>query len=81
MASAKQTLKTFFEEKNLPYQMFEIDSADGVHIIDNETVIDIIVNQASAHEQKGILDMIVRIDFVNGNVNDYLKHLATGLVS
>lgn len=67
--------ETFFSEKNLPYAMFEIELDDEVHMIDNETVIEMI-KTAPAREQAQIKQMIVKIDFVNGDVNDFLRHLA-----
>lgn len=70
----------FLEEKQLPYAQWEIEDAAGTtHIIDTEVVIEAI-RHTSAKEQAQIKDMIVRIDVQNGDVNDYLKHLATGLV-
>jgi len=73
-------LEVFFDEKNLPYELFEIEASDGaLHLIDNETVMETIAH-APAHEQKAIGDVIRKIDFANGDVNDFLKHLAISLV-
>lgn len=69
----------FFDEKDLPYVMFEIDLGDEVHLIDNETVIELIKN-APANEQTALRHMLVRLDFANANINDYLRHLAEGYV-
>jgi len=81
-AASANYLKTFFEEKNLPYQSWSIESNDGTtHIIDNEVVIETILNVSSPQEQDKIADVIRRIDFASGDVNDFLKHLATGLVN
>lgn len=71
---------TFLEEKNLGYQCWTIESGDQSHVIDSDVVIEAI-KSAPAHEQNKIKDMLVRIDFVNGNVNDYFKHLAKALIS
>ena len=73
-------LKTFFQEKDLPFQQWTLKSKDGMpHIISNEVVIEAIAG-APKNEQTGIANMIRRIDFVNGDVNKYLKHLAQALV-
>ena len=76
-----QYLKTFFEEKKLPDVTWElVDNQGMTHIISNEVVIEAIDN-APKHEQEGIANMIRRIDFANGDVNDYLKHLAGALIN
>lgn len=70
----------FLEEKQLPYASWELAGTDGTsHHIDSEVVIEAIKN-APPNEQAGIKDEIVKIDFANGDVNDYLKHLAQALV-
>lgn len=79
--SPAKYLETFFEEKQLTPQSWEIEGNDGqTHFIDSEVVIEAIMG-ASTGEQEGIANMIRRIDFANGNIQDYLKHLATGLVN
>jgi len=71
---------TFFNEKNLPYVSWDLTDSSGTwHHLDNEVVIEMI-KSAPAQEQAAIKDMLIRIDFANGDVNDYLKHLAQGLV-
>ena len=72
-------LKTFFAEKNLPIVQWEIAANDGtLNFISNEVVIEHIAI-APAHEQKKIANVIRKIDFANGDVNDFLKHLAGAL--
>ncbi len=77
--TAKETLKTFFEEKKLPYCQWELEKQGEYHIIDNEVIIETILNCCNDEEQKKILEMIVKIDFFDGDVNDYLKHLSIAL--
>jgi len=74
-------LQRFFNEKDLPFQQWDLTSEDGsFHIISNEAVIEhIMITSGSEREQiKGVLR---KIDFANGNVNHFLKHLAQGLVN
>jgi preprotein translocase subunit YajC len=79
--SAAEYLKTFFEEKGLTPQSWEIDDASGMtHYIDSDVVIEAIMG-APPNEQEGIANMIRKIDFANGDVNKYLEHLAKGLVN
>jgi hypothetical protein len=78
--TTQQWFKTFFEEKNLPFAQWEIETSDGdVHLISNEVVIEAI-HQAPLSEQKQIQGVIRRLDFANADVNDFLKHLARGLI-
>lgn len=77
----KKYLEVFFEEKQLPNISWQLIGPNGVeHIIDSEYVIEAILN-APRHEQKKIADIIRKIDFQNGDVNHFLKHLAQGLVN
>jgi hypothetical protein len=74
-------LEVFFEEKEIPSQLFELkDSLGTTHFIDTEAVIEII-KSTSVKEQRTIADMLRKIDFVNGDVNHYLKHLAQCFVN
>lgn len=69
----------FFREKNLPFVAWEIMDGVTAHFIDSEVVIEAIKG-APQHEQAAIKKTLIRIDFANGDVMDYLKHLATALV-
>ena len=76
----KEWFQTFLEEKDLPIVSWEIKDLNGVsNFIDSDVVIEAIYG-APSHEQAQIKDTIVKIDFANGNVNHFFKHLATGLV-
>ena len=71
---------TFLEEKNLPYSSWDfIDRAGTTHFIDSDVVIETIKN-ASSEDQKKIKNIIVQIDFRNGDVNHFFQHLAQGIV-
>jgi hypothetical protein len=79
--SAAKYLEVFFEEKQLTPQSWEIEGNDGMtHFIDSDVVIEAIMG-APPEEQEQIANTIRKIDFVNGDVNDFLKHLATALVN
>lgn len=78
---SKRYLEIFFAEKDLPFVTWEITAPDGVvHVIDTDVVKEAIFN-ASNEEQHEIANVIRRIDFANGDVNDFLHHLAKGLVA
>ena len=81
MTAFNKWFTTFLEEKDRPFEMFTVTADDGVdHIMSTDVIIETIMN-CNAKEQKGIKDMIVRIDFANGNVNHYFKHLGQGLAN
>jgi len=56
-------------------QNFEITVNDQFNIMPLSMIVDLVKN-ASSQEQNSIKDMLVKIDFLNGNIVDYLKHLA-----
>lgn len=72
-------IEDFFAEKEIPFRRWEINHNNNIHLIDNEMVIEIIKN-VSTTEQKEIADALRKIDFQNGDVNHFLKHLAEGYV-
>ncbi len=74
-----KNLETYFKEKDLPYELFEIDIDGNTHMIDNETVIEEIGNMP-VELQKKVRDKITTIDFCNGNINYFLKDIAMFLI-
>jgi len=78
MTKTQRYLRTFFDEKQLPMENWEIECDGTVHLFDSEVVIEAIMN-APAHEQEQIATVIRKIDFYNGNVIDFLKHLSGAL--
>lgn len=77
--TTKKYLQTFFEEKQLPHEEWELQGPSGTNFISSEVVIEHIMI-APLHEQTQIANTIRKIDFMNGNVNHFLKHLAGALV-
>ena len=81
MSHFNNWFETFLSEKDMPIASWTIQDSTGTgHMIDSEVVIEVIKG-APGREQTGIKAMIVKIDFVNGNVNDYFRHLAQALVN
>jgi hypothetical protein len=72
-------LKTFIEEKRIDTeQMIEVEGRLGTNWIPVGCLMEAMI-AAPAHEQRGIRDMIVRIDFRNGDVMRYFRHLAQAI--
>ncbi len=72
-------LETLFDEKGISLDTpFEVRGASSTNYMTLENVVDAITS-APQHEQRAIKDMIVKIDFANGDVFDYMKHLAKAI--
>lgn len=72
-------LETFFEEKSLDDRLYEIEHDGQTHFITSAKVISLI-REATEREQEAIKHTLIKIDFHNGDVHDFLKHLATGYI-
>ena len=69
-------LDTFTAEKGLDTeQAFLVPGASGENHIPLACVLEAI-KSAPRDEQDGIKNMIVKIDFINGDVMHYFRHLA-----
>jgi len=69
-------LNMFFKEKRIPDKMWDIEDKDGVtHTIPNAVVMEFIA-ATTGSERRKIEDTLRKIDFANGDVNHFLKHLA-----
>ena len=71
--------ENFFNEKQLPYETFEIEHNGQMHFVEMDFVIELI-KTAPRPEQMQIRNTLVKIDFVNGNVNHFLKFLAESYI-
>jgi hypothetical protein len=80
MSAFEVWFRTFIEEKDLDVEVWEIEHKDQIHIIDNYDMVEIVCDLPS-DQQKKIKDKLVGIDFLNGNVNHFLKYLAEGYIA
>lgn len=72
-------LDTLIEEKDIDLEQgFSVKGPSGENHMTYENVIDAIKG-ASANEQAGIKNMLVRIDFANGDIRHYFRHLAQAI--
>jgi len=72
-------LDVFLYEKGIDMdETVEAEGPGGTNWIPVGSLVEL-MKQAPRHEQTGIKNMLVRIDFVNGNVRDYLAHLAQAI--
>jgi len=80
MNATQKYLTDFFAEKEIPFKEFKITGKDNLpHYISTSVVIESIMNTSDA-EQRQIAMVLRKIDYVNGNVQHFLKFLAHGLV-
>jgi hypothetical protein len=72
-------LDTFLSEKGIDLEKtLTVEGASGPNYMPVEIIVQAI-KAASAAEQQQIKTMFVRIDFVNGDVLDFLKHLGKAI--
>lgn len=72
-------LDMFVEEKALDTEeVFTVDGPSGPNYIPLGVVIEHI-KIAPVHEQRQIKDMLVKIDFYNGDVLDFFEHLSRAI--
>tara|TARA_R100000458_G_C8009803_1_gene74372 strand:- start:225 stop:470 length:246 start_codon:yes stop_codon:yes gene_type:complete len=70
--------ETFFSEKDLDDQVYEVKVNETYHLIPTSIVIDQIKTTTGAEAEK-IETILRKIDFLNGDVHHFLKHLAQGI--
>jgi hypothetical protein len=75
-------LDTFLEEKGIDLEDSFIlkDNSNTEHHIPYGVVIEHI-KMATLEEQKAIKDMIVKIDFKNGDVRHFFRHIAQAIIN
>jgi len=74
-------LDTFLDEKGIDLEeSFTLKSSKGTDNIITYGVIVEHIKISSPEEQKQIKEVIVQIDFKNGDVKHFLKHLGQGLI-
>ena len=77
--SFKTWLETFLSEKGIDgEQVLTVSGPSGDNHIPVGCLVEAML-QAPASEQAGIKTMIVKIDFVNGDVIRYFRHLAQAI--
>lgn len=80
----REWFDTFCEEKGINdvYKVWDLQSPNGTwNHIDIEVVIEYVQNITDPAIQKTIKDNFVKIDFFNGDVYHFFKHMAQGIVN
>jgi hypothetical protein len=77
----EEWFRTFIEEKDLPVVEWNYDKEGYIDIhVDNYDVVELIIDHATDEEKAKIKSTIVKLDFLNQDVNHFLKHLMDGYV-
>lgn len=82
MAATKKYLETYFAEQSkvIPGEPFDFMSSNGdKHIMSYGIVIDTILSCPEDEGLKKIADTIRLIDFKDGDLGHYLRHLGRGI--
>lgn len=73
-------LETFFKEKEIAFTSWEIEHNGVMHYIDTDVVIEAILSTVGAERCK-VAGVLFALDVNNGNVVDYLHHLAKAMIA
>ncbi|WP_061311265.1 hypothetical protein [Clostridium botulinum] len=73
----KNWLDVFLNEKNINIkdEFYKVEKNNVVHFIEGEVLLQLIKNTDEIEKQE-IKHKLIKIDFYNGNVNDYFTFLA-----
>lgn len=74
----KKWFNTFWEEKKIE-GMIQIEHKGILHVIESEFLKNVII-KAHPEEQKQIKEILIKIDFKNGDVMKFLEYLARGYI-
>lgn len=75
----KKYLENLINEKDIDINStFEIEGQTGINFITLEVVIEHILI-STKQDQKAIKEMLIKIDFVDGDILDFFKSLAKAI--
>jgi len=72
-------LEVFIEEKGYENEVFNFEMQGQFHMVEMDFLVEFLKG-IDGENQRKIKDMLVKIDFMNGNVKDFLLHCAKGYV-
>ncbi len=74
-----QYLRTFFNEKNLTSQVYEVTAKGGTaNLFCTEDVMDALLGASDSVQSKAA-SIIRTIDFANGDIHNFLRYCAEGM--
>lgn len=75
----KKWLETFIEEKGFENELFEVEYGMNKHFIEMGVLVNFL-SQIPRNQQESVKTTLVKIDFMNGDVMHFLRHLAKGYI-
>lgn len=73
-------LDTFISEKGIdPEESFDLEGESGTNMMNYGVILDH-MKSTTPQEQAKLKDMIVKLDFKNADIRDYLRHLGKAIV-
>ncbi len=72
-------IQTFFKEKEIPATSFTITTSKNTHIVDSLVIIEFL-KQCPREWEPRVEEILRNIDFHNGNILDFLQHMAKAYV-
>lgn len=80
MNGTSRYLKTFFQEKQIPFQIFEVKDGTGLtHFVDTDVIIECIQSTGMG-EKIAIANTLKKHDYYNIGLEKYFQFLAGILV-
>jgi hypothetical protein len=73
-------LQTFFTEKDFDIQVYDVE-VDGTFVIITTDVVIEAILRTTGNERRGIENILLQLDFKNGDFHHFFRHLATGLAA
>jgi hypothetical protein len=80
MNGTNRYLKHYFEEKEIPFQIFEVkDDIGSIHMVSTDVIIECIQSTGMG-EKIAIANTLKKLDYYNKGTGDYFQFLANILV-
>ena len=81
MSNFQTWFQTFIEEKEIDLdRVVEFENENGLNLMPVGCVVEAVM-VCSKKEQEGIKSILVKIDFMDGDVSHFFNHLAQGLAA
>jgi hypothetical protein len=74
-------LATFFEEKDIPVELFEYEKKGCYITLSNYDIIEAMLSSKDMHFLQQVEDIIRRIDLNNGDINHFLYHMGHSMAN
>ena len=77
--SQSKYLETFFEEKDLPLEIFTYERGLNIIQLSNYDIIETLISSPDKEMLKQVETIIRKLDFANGDINHFIQHIGNGM--